>query len=162
MLFFQDHHTGHTPTFLLSKCRLLERRYPYVTIIQNFSQMWALYCLIQFYYETKHELHEINPLAKFLCFKAVVFVTWWQGVIIALLFATGVAEKWLPGHTSQEQTNMLQTNLQDFIICIEVSILGIRNNHKITHSFSFDVFILDQPIRETNVVLLNMLVSYPT
>jgi len=84
--------------------------------------MWALYCLVQFYYVTKHELHEINPLAKFLCFKAVVFVTWWQGVVIALLFATGVAVKWLPGHPSEQQTDVLQSNLQDFIICIEVSL----------------------------------------
>lgn len=84
--------------------------------------MWALYCLVQFYYVTKHELHEINPLAKFLCFKAVVFVTWWQGVVIALLFATGVAQKWIPGHPSARKLDMLQTNLQDFIICIEVDL----------------------------------------
>jgi hypothetical protein len=88
--------------------------------------MWALYCLIQFYYVTKHDLHKINPLAKFLCFKAVVFVTWWQGVIIALLFATGVAQKWLPGHPSEKQTDMLQTNLQDFIICIEVRTFPLK------------------------------------
>ena len=99
---------------------IILRRYPYITILQNFSQMWALYCLVQFYYATKHELHEINPLAKFLCFKAVVFVTWWQGVVIALVFATGLAAKWLPFHPSEEQADMLQTNLQDFIICIEV------------------------------------------
>ncbi|KAG0629624.1 hypothetical protein M758_1G117400 [Ceratodon purpureus] len=101
--------------------------YPYITLVQNFSQMWALYCLIQFYYVTKHELHEINPLAKFLCFKAVVFVTWWQGVIIALLFATGIAQKWLPGHPSQVQTDMLQTNLQDFIICIEMAVAAVAH-----------------------------------
>ncbi|XP_024392350.1 uncharacterized protein [Physcomitrium patens] len=101
--------------------------YPYITVIQNFSQMWALYCLIQFYYVTKHQLHEINPLAKFLCFKAVVFVTWWQGVIIALLFDTGLAKKWLPSHTSQEQTDMLQTNFQDFLICIEMAIAAVAH-----------------------------------
>ncbi|KAG0620925.1 hypothetical protein M758_4G255400 [Ceratodon purpureus] len=101
--------------------------YPYITIIQNFSQMWALYCLVQFYYATKHELHAIHPLSKFLCFKAVVFVTWWQGVVIALLFATGVAVKWLPGHPSKQQTDMLQTNLQDFIICIEMAIAAVAH-----------------------------------
>lgn len=100
---------------------VLACRYPYITIIQNFSQMWALYCLVQFYHVTRDTLQEINPLAKFLCFKAVVFVTWWQGVLIALLFASGIARKWLPGHPSEAQTDMLQTNLQDFIICIEVS-----------------------------------------
>jgi hypothetical protein len=101
--------------------------YPYVTLAQNFSQMWALYCLVQFYYATKHELHEINPLAKFLCFKAVVFVTWWQGVVIALLFATGVAQKWIPGHPSATKLDMLQSNLQDFIICVEMAIAAVAH-----------------------------------
>lgn len=103
--------------------------YPYITIIQNFSQMWALYCLVQFYHVTRDTLQEINPLAKFLCFKAVVFVTWWQGVLIALLFASGIARKWLPGHPSEAQTDMLQTNLQDFIICIEMAIAAVAHHY---------------------------------
>jgi hypothetical protein len=102
--------------------------------------MWALYCLVQFYYATKHELHEIHPLSKFLCFKAVVFVTWWQGVVIALLFATGVAVKWLPGHPSKKQTDMLQTNLQDFIICIEVNKLRTNMTYKEPSFHSVSLF----------------------
>lgn len=101
--------------------------YPYITIVQNFSQMWALYCLVQFYYATKHELHEIHPLSKFLCFKAVVFVTWWQGVVIALLFATGVAEKWIPGHPGEKKLDVLQSNLQDFVICIEMAVAAVAH-----------------------------------
>lgn len=85
-------------------------RYPYITIVLNFSQMWALFCLVKFYNVTHERLQPIRPLAKFISFKAIVFATWWQGVGIALLCSFGV----LP---NQEK---LQTGLQDFLICIEV------------------------------------------
>lgn len=90
---------------------LLSCRYPYITVVMNFSQMWALYCLVQFYDVTHERLRPIKPLAKFISFKAIVFATWWQGVGIALLCAYGV----LPKH------GKMQTALQDFLICIEVS-----------------------------------------
>lgn len=93
-------------------------RYSYVTLVLNFSQIWALYCLVQFYHVTKYELQSINPLAKFLCFKAVVFVTWWQGVILAYIFGSGLALEWFS--RKEIFSGHLQSRLQDFIICIEV------------------------------------------
>lgn len=84
-----------------------------MAVVLNFSQTWALYCLVQFYNVTHERLAPIKPLAKFISFKAIVFATWWQGVGIALLCALGV----LP------QEENFQTGLQDFLICIEVSSL---------------------------------------
>ncbi|TVU47091.1 hypothetical protein EJB05_06671 [Eragrostis curvula] len=54
--------------------------YPYLAVVLNFSQTWALYCLIQFYTATKEKLEPIKPLSKFLTFKSIVFLTWWQVV----------------------------------------------------------------------------------
>ncbi|ONM15008.1 Protein LAZ1 [Zea mays] len=53
--------------------------YPYFAAVLNFSQYWALYCLVAWYTATKDELAPIKPLAKFLSFKSIVFLTWWQG-----------------------------------------------------------------------------------
>ncbi|GAB2267501.1 hypothetical protein Dimus_038670 [Dionaea muscipula] len=86
--------------------------YPYITIVLNFSQMWALYCLVQFYNVIHERLEPIRPLAKFISFKAIVFATWWQGVGIALLCALRVMPK----------EENIQTGLQDFLICIEMAI----------------------------------------
>lgn len=86
-------------------------RYPYIAGLINFSQMWALYCLVQFYNVTHHRLQSIRPLAKFISFKAIVFATWWQGVGIAILCSLGVLPK----------QGKFQNGLQDFLICIEVS-----------------------------------------
>ncbi|KAE9445387.1 hypothetical protein C3L33_22715, partial [Rhododendron williamsianum] len=64
--------------------------YPYLAVVLNFSQTWALYCLVQFYSVTKSKLAPIKPLAKFLTFKSIIFLTWWQGVAVAFLFSMGV------------------------------------------------------------------------
>ncbi|KAF3963833.1 hypothetical protein CMV_011819 [Castanea mollissima] len=38
--------------------------YPYMAVVLNFSQSWALYCLVQFYTVTRVELAHIQPLAN--------------------------------------------------------------------------------------------------
>jgi len=87
-------------------------RYPYLAVVLNFSQTWALYCLVQFYNVIKDKLAPIKPLAKFLTFKSIVFLTWWQGIIVAFLFSMGLVK----GSLAKE----LKTRIQDYIICIEV------------------------------------------
>ncbi|KAI3787099.1 hypothetical protein L1987_41307 [Smallanthus sonchifolius] len=91
--------------------------YPYIAFIINFSQMWALYCLVKFYHVTHERLQPIRPLAKFISFKAIVFATWWQGVGIALLCYLDILPK----------QGRLQTELQDFLICIEMAIAAVAH-----------------------------------
>ncbi|XP_028551545.1 protein LAZ1 isoform X2 [Dendrobium catenatum] len=88
--------------------------YPYMAVVLNFSQSWALYCLVQFYAATKDELEHINPLAKFLTFKSIVFLTWWQGVAIALFYSLGLVKSPIA------QALQFKSSIQDFIICIEI------------------------------------------
>lgn len=85
-----------------------------MAVVLNFSQSWALYCLVQFYSITKGELAHIKPLAKFLTFKSIVFLTWWQGLFIAFCYEIGLFKS----HIAQDL--QLQSSIQDFIICIEV------------------------------------------
>lgn len=91
--------------------------YPYLAVVLNFSQTWALYCLVQFYSVTKEKLEPIKPLAKFLVFKSIVFLTWWQGVAVAFLFSMGAFR----GALAQE----LKTRIQDYIICIEMGVAAV-------------------------------------
>lgn len=93
--------------------------YPYIAVVLNFSQSWALYCLVQFYTVTKDELAHINPLAKFLTFKSIVFLTWWQGVAIAILYALGLFKSPIA------QALQFKSSVQDFIICIEMGIASV-------------------------------------
>lgn len=91
--------------------------YPYLAVVLNFSQTWALYCLVQLYSVIKEKLEPIKPLAKFLMFKSIIFLTWWQGVAIAFLFSLGA----LKGSLAQE----LKTRIQDYIICIEMGVAAV-------------------------------------
>ncbi|KAJ0693209.1 putative organic solute transporter subunit alpha/Transmembrane protein [Helianthus annuus] len=93
--------------------------YPYMAVVINFSQTWALYCLVQFYEITKHELSHINPLSKFLTFKSIVFLTWWQGVAIALLFSFGLVRSPIA------QELQFKSSIQNFFICIEMGIASM-------------------------------------
>ncbi|KAI4318584.1 hypothetical protein MLD38_032266 [Melastoma candidum] len=93
--------------------------YPYMAVILNFSQSWALYCLVQFYAVTKDELAHIKPLAKFVTFKSIVFLTWWQGVGIALLFQLGLFK------SPVAEALQAESSVQDFIICIEMGIASV-------------------------------------
>ncbi|XP_015572877.1 protein LAZ1 homolog 2 isoform X2 [Ricinus communis] len=97
--------------------------YPYIAVVLNFSQMWALYCLLHFYNIMHERLRPIKPLSKFISFKAIVFATWWQGVDIALLCASDI----LPNE------GKFRTGLQDFLICIEMAIAAVA------HVFVFSV-----------------------
>ncbi|KAH6759133.1 organic solute transporter ostalpha protein [Perilla frutescens var. frutescens] len=95
--------------------------YPYLAVVLNFCQTWALYCLVQFYSVTKNKLAAIKPLAKFLTFKSIVFLTWWQGVAVAFLFSFGALKGPL--------VNVLETRIQDYIICIEMGVAAVIHIH---------------------------------
>ncbi|KAI5660768.1 hypothetical protein M9H77_20091 [Catharanthus roseus] len=97
----------------------LDCGYIYMAVVLNFSQSWALYCLVQFYTITKGELAHIKPLAKFLTFKSIVFLTWWQGIFIALFYDLGLFKSPIA------QALQLQSSIQDFIICIEMGVASV-------------------------------------
>ncbi|XP_047043238.1 protein LAZ1 homolog 2-like [Lolium rigidum] len=97
--------------------------YPYIAVVINFSQTWALYCLVKFYNATHERLQAIRPLAKFISFKAIVFATWWQGIGITIICHTGL----LPTE------DKVQNGIQDFLICVEMAIAAIA------HAFVFGV-----------------------
>lgn len=110
-------------------------------MVLNFSQTWALYCLVQFYYITHEDLREIKPLSKFVCFKSIVFATWWQGVFLACFFSSPLAKAWLS--PSAISGGNLQTSLQDFLICIEVCPSNLLNGRQYAFHIAFDADYCD-------------------
>ncbi|MES1911045.1 MAG: hypothetical protein MHM6MM_009665 [Cercozoa sp. M6MM] len=97
--------------------------YLYVALLTNCSQMWALYCLAYFYLGTKDLLAPLNPVAKFMCIKAVIMFTWWQSVALAILVSAGVLGD------EHEEGDKIAKQLQDFIICIEMFLAALAHRY---------------------------------
>jgi hypothetical protein len=66
--------------------------YLYLTLIYNVSVSVALYGLFLFYEATKPILAKYEPVLKFLTIKSVIFLTFWQGVLLAIFEEVGVIQ----------------------------------------------------------------------
>ncbi|XP_067301496.1 transmembrane protein 184C-like [Pseudorasbora parva] len=99
----------------------------YLVIVNNASQLFAMYCLLLFYRTLREELKPLKAVGKLLCVKLVVFVSFWQAVLIALLVKVGVISD---KHTWEwDSVEAVATGLQDFIICIEMFVAAIAHHY---------------------------------
>lgn len=90
-----------------------------------------MYCLVLLYRALREELAPIRPVGKFLCVKLVVFVSFWQAVLIAFLVKVGVISD---KHTwDWDSVEAVATGLQDFIICIEMFLAAIAHHYTFTY-----------------------------
>lgn len=63
----------------------LNEGYIWITLVYNVSVTLALYALYLFYTATADMLSPYSPVLKFASVKAVVFLSFWQGVALAIL-----------------------------------------------------------------------------
>ncbi|KAE8630222.1 hypothetical protein XENTR_v10000737 [Xenopus tropicalis] len=107
----------------------VKNAWTYLVIINNVSQVFAMYCLVLFYKVLKEELNPIQPVGKFLCVKMVVFVSFWQAVFIAILVKAGVISNTWEWKKVQD----VATGLQDFIICVEMFLAAVAHHFSFTY-----------------------------
>ncbi|KAL7082256.1 hypothetical protein ACP275_14G088200 [Erythranthe tilingii] len=88
--------------------------YLYLTIIYTFSYSAALYALALFYVACRDLLQPFNPVPKFIIIKSVVFLTYWQGVLVFLAAKSGLIKD------AKEAAEF-----QDFILCVEMLVAAI-------------------------------------
>ncbi|CAM8897233.1 unnamed protein product [Rhodiola kirilowii] len=88
--------------------------YLYLTIIYTISYTSALYALALFYVACRDLLQPFNPVPKFVLIKSVVFLTYWQGVLVFLAAKTELIK-------STEQA----AEYQNILICVEMLIAAI-------------------------------------
>ncbi|KAL7205588.1 hypothetical protein ACSBR2_018511 [Camellia fascicularis] len=97
-----------------------DQSFLYLTIIYTVSYSMALYSLALFYVACRDLLQPFNPVPKFIIIKSVVFLTYWQGVLVFLAAKSGFIKN---AENAAE--------FQNFIVCVEMLIAAVG------HLFAF-------------------------
>ncbi|CAN3371980.1 hypothetical protein DIURU_002509 [Diutina rugosa] len=87
--------------------------YLWLTVVYNITVSLSLYCLALFWKILWTDLKPFNPIGKFLCVKLIIFASYWQGVILAILNATGQ----LPEMGHHQSTAVA---IQNALLCVEL------------------------------------------
>lgn len=111
--------------------------FPYLIAVNNLSQFIAMYCLVLFYKANIAELRPMKPLPKFLCIKAVVFFSFFQGVLIDLLVYFHIFSNQHTDNPAEDGGLSISTRLQDLLICIEMCMAAIAHHY----SFSYEPYV---------------------
>ena len=91
-----------------------DRAYVYTTVLYNISISIALYSLMVFYKAAEPYLRPHKPLLKFAIVKALIFATFWQGLVVSVLFHVGTLQP-LPGLESVSKSSIA---VQAWLICV--------------------------------------------
>lgn len=94
--------------------------YLYVTIVYNFSVSLSLLALVLFYHATRDMLKPFDPVLKFFTVKSVIFLSFWQGVLLAILEWSDVIEEF-----NYINPGTISAGYQNFLICIEMFFAAI-------------------------------------
>lgn len=121
--------------------------YLYITIIYNVSVTLALFALAVFYQATREILKPYDPVLKFFVVKSVIFLSFWQGVLLSMMEAVGAITPVSVGGTSDEQlgSGTVAAGIQNFLICLEMFFAAIA----LRYAFPYQIYQEKQPDRVT-------------
>jgi hypothetical protein len=66
--------------------------YLWLSLLYNSSVCISMYFLVMFYLQCHRDLMPYRPFGKFVCVKAIIFFTFWQGFLISILVAAGIIQ----------------------------------------------------------------------
>ncbi|KAL8874584.1 MAG: hypothetical protein Q9174_000111 [Haloplaca sp. 1 TL-2023] len=78
-----------------------------------------MYCLIQFYVQLKEDLAEHRPLLKVAAIKLVIFLSFWQTILISFLTSTGAIKP-----SDRIQNPDLRIGIPALLLCIEMALFS--------------------------------------
>jgi len=112
--------------------------YIYTMIIYNLSISVALYALFLFYFATKDLLRPYEPVLKFFTIKSVIFLSYWQGFLLAIFekmeLITPITSD---DGVTQTKSGTVSAGYQNFLICIEMFFAAIA----LRYAFPVSVYI---------------------
>lgn len=119
------------------------RGYLYTSFVVNASITYAFYYLVLFYKALRSPLAPFHPMPKFLCIKAVLFLSFWQSLVLAFLSRFEVLHD--VGSWSVENVT---TGIQNLLICFEM--FGVALAHH--RAFPYDLYVHGNAALRTNIL----------
>ncbi|KAL9605178.1 MAG: hypothetical protein Q9179_001610 [Wetmoreana sp. 5 TL-2023] len=110
-----------------------------VMVIEGGCVTIAMYCLIQFYIQLRDDLAEHSPLLKVAAIKLVIFLSFWQTILISFLTSTGAVKA-----SNRFQDPDIRIGIPALLLCVEMAIFSIF------HLFAFPWQVYD--IRRSAIV----------
>ena len=107
--------------------------YLWISLAMNLSIIIAMYYLIVFYAQVHTIAKQFHPLRKLVAIKLILFFLFWQEVLLALLYYSGVvpslfiAELGGPEESASVINNML--------ICIEMLLLSVAHSYVFPYEY---------------------------
>ncbi|CCW63213.1 unnamed protein product [Phytomonas sp. EM1] len=111
--------------------------YFWTSLVYNVSISIAFMALLYFYKGLKEFMEGKNILMKFLCIKSVVFLSFWQGMLFAILAATNLLPTF--SYWTREETPIA---LQDLLICVEMMFVSFTHRY----CFGSDEYMVNSPV----------------
>ena len=93
-----------------------------IDMIVNISIFFAFAGLLKFYHAVRDDLAWCQPWPKFITIKGVVFVTFWQGLVIDILVNLKHEEQ-----NTDYDPNFRASQLQNVLICLEMLFFSITH-----------------------------------
>eukprot|EP01006_Ploeotia_vitrea_P051144 TRINITY_DN67530_c4_g4_i1.p1 TRINITY_DN67530_c4_g4~~TRINITY_DN67530_c4_g4_i1.p1 ORF type:complete len:528 (+),score=6.82 TRINITY_DN67530_c4_g4_i1:87-1670(+) len=105
--------------------------YPYITAIDNVSITFTATALVYFYKACITELQPHEPFKKFLTVKAIIFLSFWQGIVVNWLISFQIIATKVENNIAQEALGL---SLQNFLICVEMLFIAIGFHKAYPHA----------------------------
>ncbi|KAL7465099.1 hypothetical protein ACHAXS_005429 [Conticribra weissflogii] len=106
----------------------------FVLLVENVSVFFAFAGLLKFYHAVRDELAWCQPFAKFMTIKGVVFMTFWQGLVISIIFHANNNNDNNNNHDDTSSTPNNNPNsitspqrIQSILICMEMLLFSIAH-----------------------------------
>ncbi|CAO3572092.1 unnamed protein product [Mortierella alpina] len=104
----------------------------YLTIINFASVTVAMYALVLMYVTIKDEIQDKKPFLKFLCIKLIIFIVFYQTVLLSILGHFEVFEA-----TTYWSVLNIELGISALLVCFEMVIFAILH----VYSFSYTPYI---------------------
>lgn len=110
--------------------------YIYITMLYNISVTLALYGLYLFYFATRDLLTPFDPVLKFCTVKSVIFLSFWQGVGLAILEKAQVISSIVDNEGNRTSAGTVSAGYQNFFICLEMLCAAIA----LRYAFPYQIY----------------------